>query len=444
LTAVARSRKWEKWTDIVDELELDLSKPVNHVTAAQVKQFSHEEPRLMAKMDSIEDTPDIFRENGVFLLPVSRREYVIVHGNGFHELETIDKKPTVHTTNYPIPTMVGNQIDSEAIALDYAFSSRLLETVAETSNIFPAFRGRRNTPNFSFDISSERVEVRGAQIEVDGGYENVDQELIFESKMGIPNSFNIRQLYYPFRTFQGKKPVRSFFTCYDKEQEQYFFWEYEFDPSTSFDSIRLVKGGGFRVQVVNPVTVRRYQDIAVEVKLPPQADSVSKIMEFPFRVSEGYDTALKMTKAFGFVERQSSYYRAAAQELGLIELEGNRYRLTSTGEAFVRLPTDKRVDEMCKLLLRYPIISTVFNSISSDPDRVFTRDEVTALLRRSSKISGSTLPRRAQTIVAWFKWIRNNLGLVEVDKDGSIRVATQSRLEESHSSEHDSSRKRPN
>ncbi len=382
----------------------------------------------MAKMDSIKDTPDVFRENGVFLLPVSRREYVIVHGNGFHELETIDKEPIVHKTSYPIPTMVGNQIDSEGIALDYAFSSQLLERVAEVSKIFPAFRGRRNTPNFSFDVSNEEVNVRGAQIEVDGGYENVDEELIFESKMGIPNSFNIRQLYYPFRTFQGKKPVRSFFTCYDKQQEQYFFWEYEFNPSTSFDSIKLVKGASFRVEVSNPVTVRRYQNIIAEVKLPPQADSVSKIMEFPFRVSEGYDTAQKMTEAFGFVERQSSYYRAAAEELGLITLDGNRYRLSSTGESFVKLPTDKRVDEMCKLLLRYPIVNTIFNDISSDPDRVFTRAEIVALLKRSSKISGSTLPRRAQTIVAWFKWIRNNLGLVEVGTDGSIRVAKQIRL----------------
>ena len=423
-----RSRKWDKWTDIVDELELDLSQPVNHVTAAQVKQYSHEEPRLMAKMDSVEDSPSVFRKNGVFLLPVSRKEYVIVHGNGFHKLELIEEKPFVHETSYPIPTMVGNRIDSEGIALDYAFSSRLLEKVADTSNIFPAFRGRRNTPNFSFDVSSAQVNVHGAQIEVDGGYENVDQELIFESKMGIPTSFNIRQLYYPYRTFQGKKPVRSFFTCYDREDELYFFWEYEFNPSTSFDSIKLVKGSSFKVHVSNPITARRYQNVVADVKLPPQADSVSKIMEFPFRVSEGYDTAQKMTKAFNFTKRQSSYYRAAAEELGLITMERNSYRLSSTGEDFLKLQTDKRVDEMCKLLLRYPIINTIFERVSSDPTRAFSRAEIEALLKRSSELSGTTLPRRAQTIIAWFKWIRNNLGLVEVDEDGSIRISSQLHL----------------
>ncbi len=288
----------------------------------------------MAKMDSIEDSPSIFKQNGVFLLPVSRREYVIVHGNGFHELESMEKAPIVHETSYPIPTMVGNRIDSEGIALDYAFSSRLLEKVADTSNIFPAFRGRRNTPHFSFDVSSSQVTVQGAQIEVDGGYENVDQELLFESKMGIPSSFNIRQLYYPYRTFQGKKPIRSFFTCYDQEEELYFFWEYEFNPSTSFDSIKLVKGSSFKVHVSNPVTARRYQNIAVDVKLPPQADSVSKIMELPFRVMEGYDTAQRMTKAFNFTKRQSSYYRAAAEELGLITMEGNTYKLTQRVRCF--------------------------------------------------------------------------------------------------------------
>ncbi|MGB7955541.1 MAG: hypothetical protein WCF23_16310 [Candidatus Nitrosopolaris sp.] len=43
-------------------------------------------------------------------------------------------------------------------------------------------------------------------------------------------------------------------------------------------------------------------------------------------------------------------------------------------------------------------------------------------------MTGSTLGRRAQTIVSWFKWIRNNLGLVEVNNNGEIRISRQTRL----------------
>jgi PAB1-binding protein PBP1 len=56
-------RKKEKWSDIISTLNIDISKPVNHVTAKQIKQISNEEPRLMAKMDRLEDVPKIFKDN---------------------------------------------------------------------------------------------------------------------------------------------------------------------------------------------------------------------------------------------------------------------------------------------------------------------------------------------------------------------------------------------
>jgi hypothetical protein len=43
-------------------------------------------------------------------------------------------------------------------------------------------------------------------------------------------------------------------------------------------------------------------------------------------------------------------------------------------------------------------------------------------------LTGSTLERRARTIISWFKWIRNNLGLVYVDAAGNIRIDRQTRL----------------
>ena len=83
------NRKIEKWSDLIRGLNIDMSKCVNYVTAKQIKQITNEEPRLMAKMDRIENLPKVFRDNNAFLLPVSRKQYVIVKGKGYHKLEPI-------------------------------------------------------------------------------------------------------------------------------------------------------------------------------------------------------------------------------------------------------------------------------------------------------------------------------------------------------------------
>jgi hypothetical protein len=44
------------------------------------------------------------------------------------------------------------------------------------------------------------------------------------------------------------------------------------------------------------------------------------------------------------------------------------------------------------------------------------------LLKKKSALTGSKLERRARTIRPGFRWIRNNLGIVEVDNGGSCRL----------------------
>jgi hypothetical protein len=77
---VARSRKIEKWSNVISQSNIDISKPINHITAKQIKQITNEDARLMAKIDKIENLPKIFMENNLFLLPISRKEYAIVKG----------------------------------------------------------------------------------------------------------------------------------------------------------------------------------------------------------------------------------------------------------------------------------------------------------------------------------------------------------------------------
>lgn len=159
----------------------------------------------MAKIDRIENQPKIFVENNLFLLPVSRREYAIVKGNGYHILEAIsDQIPVTHTTQLPFPTY-SLKAESEGVMLEYVNSCGLLGKVTGIPNLIQTFRGRRTTPKFCFHVNKSQINVDRAQIEIDAGFENSEHIILFEAKIGVPSSFGIRQLYYPFRTAKRER-----------------------------------------------------------------------------------------------------------------------------------------------------------------------------------------------------------------------------------------------
>ena len=169
-----RTRKIEKWSDIISQSNIDVSKSINYITTKQIKQITNENPRLMAKMDKIENLPKIFRENSLFLLPVSRKEYAIVKGIGYHKLETIsDVKPITHVTQVPLSASL--KAESEGVLPEHANSCGLLGKVTGTPNLIQTFRGRTTTPNFSFDVNGSQLTVQRAQIEVDAWFENSEE-----------------------------------------------------------------------------------------------------------------------------------------------------------------------------------------------------------------------------------------------------------------------------
>ena len=80
--AVYTSRQaYGPWARRYYALGIDLARPVSRVTARQIKSHTGEEPRIMAKMDTRDSLPSCFQEAGVFVLPTSNGEYVIVKGD---------------------------------------------------------------------------------------------------------------------------------------------------------------------------------------------------------------------------------------------------------------------------------------------------------------------------------------------------------------------------
>jgi hypothetical protein len=234
---------------------------------------------------------------------------------------------------------------------------------------------------------------------------------------------------YPFRKYlEHNKKIRSILFCLEPGEKIYSFWEYEFSPHDMLESIKLISGTHYRILFSKTISANNFKGIPEDNNLRkvgiPQADDVNKIIEFSIRVLEGYDNAESIKAVLGFVNRQSSYYRQAAELLGLVETtEGHRYRLTDNGEKLVKLSGETRSNFVCKLLLQFPIINEIFLEISSSRKKMVTRKEIENLIVRTSSISGSTVLRRGRTIISWFKWIRNNLGIVDVDSSGTIKFA---------------------
>jgi hypothetical protein len=102
----------------------------------------------------------------------------------------------------------------------------------------------RHRCSFKTKIGNNEVEISGSQYETDACYESENKILLIECK-GVNNlsSFNIRQLYYPYRTIydtiEGKKEIITLFINKDKNNIIHI-WKFEFENPLVMTSIKNI------------------------------------------------------------------------------------------------------------------------------------------------------------------------------------------------------------
>jgi len=429
----------EKWTKVVEELGLDLTRPVNRVTARQIKRITGEEPRIMAKMDTRSDLPQMFRANGLFVLPVSNGEYVIVRGNGYHDLESQIAPSRKFHSAMPFELSTSKVGQSEMQFVDLAYNAGLIEHFAGVDSLYLSVRGRKYSPAFDLRVGeSPVIHVEGVQVEIDGGFEGERTFVVLEAKLNWPGDFNIRQLYYPFRfwdeTLRSRKiakDVRPIFLVYDTRTSTYTLREYRFGIPADYESIELVHSENFVLEW-RPIEMDRFRIVSPDTRgrrrtIVPQADDVSKIGELPFLAWLGIDNSETVARHFGFNIRQSSYYSQAAEALGLIELTRGRYALTDLGLKYIRKSTPERNEFLCTLMLQLPLFNEALATMLLDPGKTISKQQIMEIIRRRG-YSGATLGRRARTILSWFDWMGRTFGSVEVSRDRVSLFRHQRRL----------------
>jgi hypothetical protein len=408
------ARKQDKWADVIAKLGLDVTKPINFLTATEIKIAVNEEPRLMDSEDAL---PSILRDNRLFVLPVSRNRYAIVRGRGYHELE--DAGPPIDfPVRLPIDLTSLTYGRGESRFLLHAYHSNLLSDFSGVKELFPTVAGKMATRAFRFHIDGfAEIEVDRAGMEVDFGFEGPTDLLLFEAKAVDRTSFLVRQLYYPYRAFKDAmtKSVRPFFFVADQAAGTYSVWEYEWPDPTDYESIQLRRAKRYHLVEGRPLTD---QLLSVEpdpaLTKVPQADDLEKVAELPFLVQEGVRTAADWAKRKGITLRQGSYYREAAESLGLVRLVAGQFELTEEGRRFVGLPPAERDAALALRVLRNRVMNQTLKLVLERGERGAGDEEIANLIRRLSNLGGSTPLRRAKSVRSYFAWIGQASGGVVV------------------------------
>lgn len=251
---MANNTSWKKIFDDYEILKHDFSKSGFYLSAKDIKlsvqdfkNTSEKEVRILCKMDTRESVPEIMRENGLVLLPVKNKFYVIVKGEGYLDIPDIKGEAEIYNTKLDFSLDTSAVGNSEMQHLDFAYASSLIRTFMEDPTLVLTIRGRKYTPEFTYKVGNNLIETKGVQTEVDAGYEGKDKVVLIEAKNSSTKNTIIRQLYYPYRQwseYTKKKVVLLFF---EKRIDEYLIWEYQFLDKNSYDSIKLVKTKKYKI-----------------------------------------------------------------------------------------------------------------------------------------------------------------------------------------------------
>ena len=210
---------------------------------------SEKEVRILCKQDSREERPQVFRERGLFILPVKNGHYTIIKGEGYVDVPPIQSPVQDYRSDFPFELETSRVGDSEMQYLDRAYALSLVRHFVGDDSLVLTIRGRKRTPPFSFVTGNFQIYTEKVQTEVDGGYEGAEQVVLVEAKNGNASNTIIRQLYYPFRQWQQHtaKPVSTLF--FQRFNGEYHFWHFGFDDPNDYNSIRLLNSARYRISL---------------------------------------------------------------------------------------------------------------------------------------------------------------------------------------------------
>lgn len=407
---------WEQLFAKYDILRRIAKDGAFEISAKQIKKF--QEPRLATKFDHESNLPSIFRKHSITILPNSRGTYVLGTFAAYADLQTPFTKPKL----LPIlnfETLNPNTISSETLALNYAHASGALYDFTGENDLVPTVSGRMGSGHFDFNIRGKnkqhKISVKSSQIEIDAGYEGKRSLVLVEAKNHIEETFLVRQLYYPFRTWNTRvqKPVRNLYVTWTNGV--LVLREYGFNDPNDYSSLQLVKST--RYMVATGITKQELYSIVSSVQpnnsipnnIPyPQADSFERVINL-IELCLNHDVDSEEIRTnYDFTKRQVDYYTNAAIFIEMIEKKGKGiYAITGEGRSLLKLSYRERQIRLVQAIAKDKTMrACILESIKTNriPEINYITNQ---LITNSVPIKGATLTRRAQTVRSWVEWVFN-------------------------------------
>lgn len=416
-------KAWQKLFDKYDILRHIEKEGSFQITSTQINEFR--EARLMTKFDHTANLPELFSKNALIILPITRGSYIISHFEAYKPFE--HPSTEILPASFPeyIESIDYENITSEAMAINCAYASGILDDFLNDETLIPTIDGRMSSDCFSFKIrnkllnSNVEVDVVNSQIEIDGGYEGKNKLALIEAKNFISEDFIIRQLYYPYRLWSNKvtKQVIPIFLIYSNGI--FRLYQYEFQDPNNYNSLVLVKHKKYSI-VAKEITLKDIIDVLQkaqvieEPKIPfPQANSFERVINLCELLSENELTRDEITQNYAFDPRQTSYYTDAGRYLNLINKrrENNEiyFSLTEKGKTIIRSKYIARQLKFAETILKHKVFNDTLRLCLKSGQQP-SLSEIVIIMKRSNLYNikkDDTFKRRASTVKGWINWILN-------------------------------------
>ena len=428
-------RAWKKLFDKYNILENIKKDGYFEITSTQINEFR--EARLMTKFDNQKTLPSLFKEHKLAILPKTSNSYILANFSLYEPIQEITSP--IEYKEFPsyIESIDYNHINSEAIALNCAYISKILNDFLENDedDILPTVDGKMNSGKFSFivndidDNKKHSVLVDRSGIEIDAGYENSKELVLIEAKNIIADDFLIRQLYYPFRLWKDKisKKVRTLFMQYTNGI--FNLYEYEFRDPNNYNSLELVKSRRYGIISQEEMEIS-FEDInqvykqiefVEEPQIPfPQADSFKRVITLlELLDNDTIKAKEEITEEFQFDPRQTDYYFNAGKYLGFLEedeivfinnkniIKKKAIKLSERGKRLFEINYKARQLEFVRAILEHKVFYKVFMD-SIDDYMIPNKEKIVEYMKESNLYNvnkDETYRRRASTISGWINWI---------------------------------------
>lgn len=417
----ANDKAWETLFErhkILEEVEKN---GFFEIESAQINK--ERESRLMAKFDHSVNLPDIFRDNHLSILPISRSKYVIGKFDTHFEVK-YDSEIEVIPFEFPpgIESIDYTNLYSESSALHCAFNIGIIDDLVGEKTAYTV-SGRMSTESLDFNIINSTankpysIKVKNSQCEIDAGFESDNYFVLIEAKKYTIDDFLIRQLYYPYRLWSKKITKKVIPVLMTYSNDIFSFFIYQFSNDKDYNSLQLITQKNYTIApeeiqrsdvdwVLNNIKVIAEPDVPF-----PQADKFERVVDLLSLLLERDLTKDDITENYEFDRRQTDYYTNAGLYIGLIEkykdslTQKVTFCLTSEGKSILHKRPKLKYLELINKILERQVFYLVFQ-LALQLGGIPPEDAICKIISENRPdINDTTRKRRYYTVRGWISWI---------------------------------------